>query len=880
MSSEMQTVRQSKDKEPKTKKVWREIGGIVGLVSILGVVIAYVALRNQGLSDEMQDMAQATLIAISDKQLHLQETIAVASAKDTDSRELRDLEATLDALSEDRRKVELTLTPASAAQPSPDNSALAISHATSEARLSATSTASPIPVPTQATPTPSTTPLPPAAPTTAATATPSYQSPASFKLTGAVEHNLQLRKNTEPYVVEGAWTIGANSLVLIDPGVVIKFSDDSFIDVFGSLVAEGTLDEPIVFTSIKDDTVAGDTNGDGEATSAHAGDWTMIRFRDTSNDSSSVIEHALVRFAGEHRGGAFGAIQLEAASPKIRANEIADSLSFAVSADPNSFPVLEGNRIHDNGGNGLEIRGGELSSAAGVWSNTDVVYAISGPMTIRQGAQLKIAPSVIIKLAEDCFIDVYGALNATGEKSKEPVLSSMKDDTLGGDTNGDGDSSAPMPGDWTMIRFFDSSNDRSSVISDTIIRYAGVHRGTLFGAIHLESASPRIYGNLIEASRGYAISADVFSFPEVQGNQFVGNGGNGLEIRGGTMAVSGSWSNRDVVYVLTGAAIVGENSTLVIGPGVMVKLADDAFIDVFGTLKIQGTSAETVTFTSLRDDYVGGDTNADSSSSSPAAGDWTMIRFQDSSNDRTSLIEHAEIRYAGEHRGASFGAIHLVRASPTLKHNAIKTSHWYAISGDPDCFPKTQGNILDGNLGNGLEIRDGATTVSGAWDNTDMVYVVTGRVEIGRGTTLGIKPGVTVKFHDDGHTNIYGSLRAEGTRDRPIVFTSIRDDTQGGDTNNDLGSSAPVPGDWTALQFLDESNDQNCVLDNVIIRYAGEHRGNRYGAVHLISASPSIRNSIFEDNAYYGIWAGRGSKPTDENNTFARNTDGNVFYEQ
>ncbi|UUI67269.1 DUF6531 domain-containing protein [Aeromicrobium duanguangcaii] len=85
-------------------------------------------------------------------------------------------------------------------------------------------------------------------------------------------------------------------------------------------------------------------------------------------------------------------------------------------------------------------------------------------------------------------------------------------------------------------------------------------------------------------------------------------------------------------------------------PGTVVKAGANTEIGVDGQLLVVGEPGNRVTFTSLKDDSIGGDTNGDGGASTPSAGDWLGIRIQPSSDDATipmSVIDYANVRYGG-----------------------------------------------------------------------------------------------------------------------------------------------------------------------------------------------------------------------------------------
>jgi len=131
-------------------------------------------------------------------------------------------------------------------------------------------------------------------------------------------------------------------------------------------------------------------------------------------------------------------------------------------------------------------------------------------------------------------------------------------------------------------------------------------------------------------------------------------------------------------------------------------------------------------------------------------------------------------------------------------------------------------------------------------------YVVQWTPYVPTSKTLIIEPGVVMKFKDiySGMT-IDGTLKAIGTENKKIVFTSYKD--------KEYGGSGGAAGDWKQIYFSPESS--NSELNNVIVRYGGAYPDAMFPCYYKAAAifvdeqsSIILKNSIIEDNRIKGVY--------------------------
>ncbi|MCL2503352.1 MAG: right-handed parallel beta-helix repeat-containing protein [Coriobacteriia bacterium] len=631
--------------------------------------------------------------------------------------------------------------------------------------------------------------------------------PPTTPVGGTISQDTTWTVSGSPYVLNSTVTVPANRRLAIEPGVVVKGSAGAIgLVVLGTLDAQGTTETPIVFTSINDNTVGGAT-GNG---SPVAGNWMGIRFQGSDSNASS-LKHAEVRYAG--------------ASGRVDGGGVTGSYSTALLIGGAAQPALiESVVVTASAGNGVHILSGSpvLSSitqsggSTGAAVDTSASPAITNSSFSNNTAYALSIGASATPTVTGCSLSSNAGTGLSIGAGAMPAVTSTAIDSNGSYAVVMHPNSTPA-----LTGVTGTGNGRD------LIRLTGTRTvATPLTLLAADAAFPYFgdftigEGAHVTAAAGAVFKGESYNDDQTFSQDYVHDA---LTVRG-TFTSQGTPQKPVILTSINDHSPSAGGDT---GSGTYPALR-------WGGVRFARGSASQSTLTNVEIRHGGGkvrsyiDGNPRSHYASLLIG-WGAeptvagVKIEHSSNNGIEILHGSptltNITYSGSGTGLRIEGT----ASPMIEDSLFSSDSGYLAEINANSSPGFSNVKFDAGANSirGFHIIGNRTVINRSLHLPDLGIPYVAGLTIGPGATVKIDPGVVYKHQTSGSESItvYGTLDAQGTPEKPIVFTSIHDDDFGGDTYNN-GRVAPSAGDWVGVRFCGSAASSS-ILKNAHIRYAG-----------------------------------------------------------
>lgn len=265
------------------------------------------------------------------------------------------------------------------------------------------------------------------------------------------------------YFVQGNIEINNNAILTIEPGTTIKFDKDAELDVgnssYGTVIAKGTADDPIIFTS--------NTSVKTE------GDWYGIWLYSAANNCD--FEYCTFEYGGGYSSDD-GVMNLDGTNATFRSCTFQNNDSYGVCASNAGFDAFSANTFANNStnpiyvysqyvqeiGTGNVYDGGTIDIDDGtvdktgtvIWKNQGIPYKVLENLYIgsSSGTTLSFEPGTIVTFNHDIEVSVgssgYGSIICEGTTDAHITFTSS--------------AASPTNGDWYGIFFYDGTGGNTN----------------------------------------------------------------------------------------------------------------------------------------------------------------------------------------------------------------------------------------------------------------------------------------------------------------------------------------------------------------------------------------------------------------------------------